>query len=116
MTSVSITQDYKLITITEGTDQTTVVTAPAPAVTVEVLQVGPQGPQGTPGVSPLAPEVRIDTGTTQVIYVGQAVNGSTENSALWSITRTLYNSSGIRTAEGTATGVTWTGRAGHTYI
>lgn len=61
-------------------------------------------------------EVRIDTTTTSnTIYAGTAVNGSTEAAAVWKITRSTYNPAGQRTSKGVATDVTWTGRAGHTY-
>lgn len=49
------------------------------------------------------------------IYAGTAPAGSAEGSAVWRITRITY-SSGTQTATGVATNVTWTGRAGHTYI
>jgi hypothetical protein len=61
-------------------------------------------------------ETRIDTTTTGVIYVGQAISGAAEGSPVWTIVRTTYSAAGIRLTKGTATGVTWTGRAGHTYI
>lgn len=50
MTSVSISQDYKTVVVTEGPDQTTVITAPSPAVTVETTGLGPQGPGGDLGL------------------------------------------------------------------
>jgi hypothetical protein len=49
MTLISVSQDYKVVTVTEGADQTTVVTAPAQTVTVAVVETGPQGPQGLQG-------------------------------------------------------------------
>lgn len=60
-------------------------------------------------------EVRVDTDTQGVIYVGRGVYGLAESSVGWTITRTTYNIAGVRQSKGTATGVTWTGRAGHTY-
>lgn len=50
MTSVSVTQDYKTVIVTEGPDQTTVVTSPSPAVTIETIGLGPQGPGGDLGL------------------------------------------------------------------
>lgn len=50
MTSVSVSQDYKTVVVTEGPDQTTVVTAPSPAVTIETIGLGPQGPGGDLGL------------------------------------------------------------------
>lgn len=58
---------------------------------------------------------RVDTATAGVIYVGQAINGAAESSPVWTIVRTTYSAAGVRTSKGTATAVTWTGRAGHTY-
>jgi hypothetical protein len=50
MTSVSVTQDYKTVIVTEGPNQTTVVTSPSPAVTIETIGLGPQGPGGDLGL------------------------------------------------------------------
>jgi hypothetical protein len=61
-------------------------------------------------------EVRIDTSTAGVIYVGQAFYGKEETDAAWTITRSTYSPAGIRTSKGTATGVTWTDRTTHTYV
>lgn len=115
MTSVSVTQQYKTVTVTEGDGQTSVVSAPSSTITVETVGLGPQGPAGPPGPSSLPPEVRVDAATAGTIYAGQAANGSAEASAVWTLTRTTYSAAGVRLTKGTATGVTWTGRAGHTY-
>jgi hypothetical protein len=60
-------------------------------------------------------EVRIDTNTQGIIYVGQAIHGAAEDSPVWTITRSLFNAAGIRTAKGSVSAATWTGRASHTY-
>ncbi len=85
------------------------VLAPAVPVAVEVGVPGPQAPVRPPN------ELRVDTGTAGTVYAGRAVNGSAESSAAWTITRSTYNPAGVRQTKGTATGVTWTGRTGHTY-
>lgn len=59
--------------------------------------------------------IRVDTSTAGVIYVGEAIYNAAESSPVWTIVRSTYSPAGIRTGKGTATGVTWTGRAGHTY-
>lgn len=48
------------------------------------------------------------------IYCATAPAGSAEGGAVWRITRITY-ASGVQTATGVATNVTWTGRAGHSY-
>lgn len=50
MTSVSVNQGYKTVAVTEGDGQTSVVSAPSPAITVETVGVGPQGPTGPQGI------------------------------------------------------------------
>lgn len=102
------------------------------AVPVQVPQgVGPRGQMrvelqtnpsfaDTPGTLPVpnrpVSEIRIDTSTAGVIYVGEAIYEAAESSPVWTITRSIYNAAGVRTSKGTAVNVTWTGRAGHTYI
>jgi len=58
---------------------------------------------------------RVDATTAQTIYTAQAPSGSSDSSAVWTITRTTYSTVGTRLTIGVATGVTWTGRTGHTY-
>ena len=77
---------------------------------------GPAGADGPPGPSALPNEVRVDTDTAGTIYVGQAVSGSSESAAVWTIVRTIYNTSGVRTSLGTASNVNWTGRTSHIYV
>lgn len=89
------------------------VTAPSNPVVVEVSVPGPQGPIGP---TALPDATRIDASTIGVIYAGRAVNGSPETAAVWTVVKTTYSPAGIRLTRGTATGVTWTGRAGHTYV
>lgn len=48
-------------------------------------------------------------------YLGRAPFGTVEGDAAWIITRLTVSIAGAVTATGTATNVTWTGRAGHTY-
>lgn len=109
MTTAEVLSTQQVV-ITETAVNVLEVTAPTAPAVVQVVAQGPQGPQA------LAPAVRIDTATTGVIYVGQAINGAAESSPVWTITRTTYNAAGVRQSKGTATGVTWTGRAGHTYV
>lgn len=68
----------------------------------------PQAPAGGSGG-----ERRYDE-SGNVQYAGQAPVGSAEGSAVWTIRRLTY-SSGVYQSTATATDVTWTGRAGHTY-
>jgi hypothetical protein len=57
----------------------------------------------------------IDTATPGVIYAGTSIDGNDEAAPIWTIVRSLFNAAGVLTGTGTATNVTWTGRAGHTY-
>lgn len=103
--------------------QATVQVSPANPAVVEILapavpvavEVGVPGPQGPIGPVRQPDKVRIDTSTAGIIYAGRAVNGSAESSAAWTVTRSTYSPAGVRQTKGTATGVTWTGRSGHTY-
>ena len=108
------------------------------ATTVTVGVVGPQGadgPQGATGAigptgvaGPTGPvgitgatgpsgigSVLVDATTANTIYVGIAPNNASQSSAVWTITKTVFSSAGIRTSKLQAVGVTWTGRTGHTY-
>jgi len=60
-------------------------------------------------------EVLIDASTAGTIYVGTAPVGSSVDASVWTIIKTTYTTAGIRTSKGTATNVTWTGRASHSY-
>jgi hypothetical protein len=62
-----------------------------------------------------AQKVLIDALTLGIIYVGTAALGASTSAAVWTITRSQFSPAGIRTGKGTATAVTWTGRASHTY-
>lgn len=46
MTSVSVSQSYKTIVVSEDDGQTVTISAPGPSVIVETVGVGPQGPGG----------------------------------------------------------------------
>jgi hypothetical protein len=59
--------------------------------------------------------VRVDAATAGTIYKGQAGTGSSDSAAVWTIVKTTYSAAGVRLTKGTATNVTWTGRASHTY-
>jgi hypothetical protein len=81
-----------------------------PAVDGSQLTNLPGGSGGTSSA------VRIDsTSTANTIYVGKAPAGSSESSAVWSITRTQFGAAGVQTGSSTITAVTWTGRLTHTY-
>lgn len=110
---VLITQSAQAVVQTTAADPAVVeVLAQAVPVAIEVGVPGPQGPVG-PVRQP--DEVRIDTATAGVIYSGKAINGAAESSLTWTIIRTTYSAAGLRLTRKVATGVTWTGRAGHTY-
>lgn len=47
MTSVTITDNYRVVVASDNDGTTTVVTAPSPAATVNTTALGPQGPGGT---------------------------------------------------------------------
>lgn len=111
MTTVNVTSVSNNVVVTEN-GTTTVVTVPETSV-ITATAVGPQGPQGPQGETALR-ERRHDW-SSPYDYCGLAAVGSAENAAVWTITRLTINSSGDVTAVGTATNVTWTGRAGHTY-
>lgn len=109
MTTAEVLSTQQVV-ITETAVNVLEVTAPTSPAVVEVVTEGPQGAASLPTA------VRIDTITTGTVYTGKAPNGASESAATWIITRTTYNAAGARQAKGTATGVTWTGRAGHTYV
>jgi hypothetical protein len=75
------------------------------------------GPNNPPSwyTLPTARVVRVDALTAGTIYVGTAPNGSSESANVWTIIRSQFTTAGIKTSEGTAANVTWTGRTGHTY-
>lgn len=75
---------------------------------------GPVGVTGATGPSGIG-SVLVDATTANTIYVGIAPNNASQSSAVWTITKTVFSSAGIRTSKLQAVGVTWTGRTGHTY-
>lgn len=75
---------------------------------------GPVGPAGPPGEDATVHARRQDH-ATPYMYLATAPAGSAEGSAVWRITRLLF-ASGVYTASGVVTNVTWAGRAGHTYL
>lgn len=109
------------VLVTETAVNVVELVVPALAAIVEVSTAGPAGPagaNGTPGAAGAdAPvkTVKIDTATSGTIYVGKALQGSAESSAVWTVKRSLFNAAGVRTSIGSAVNVTWTGRSGHTY-
>lgn len=62
-----------------------------------------------------AAQVRIDASNTNTIYVGLAQYGVTESSENWTITKSVYNASGIRTSQESVVNVSWTDRTDHDY-
>lgn len=111
------------VLVTQSTQATVEITAADPAVVEvsapsvpSVIEVEVPGPQGPIGPIRQPDALRIDTSASGVVFTGKAPNGAAEDAAVWTITRTIYNAAGVRQSKGTATGVTWTGRAGHTYV
>lgn len=94
------------VTITAPTTAQAQVFGPDTPSVVEVGTVAPQQPVAA---------VRVDASTAGTVYVGQAAYAAAESAAVWKITRSIYTAAGVRSSKGTATGVTWTGRAVHTY-
>jgi hypothetical protein len=90
MTTVSITDATKTVVVTEGTGETTIVSAPSPAVLVETTGLGPQGPGG---IVALYANI-IDT-TTQNLVSTAAAQPLTLNTTLESRGITVSNSSRI---------------------
>jgi hypothetical protein len=81
-----------------------------PAVDGSQLTNLPGGSGGTSSA------VRIDsTSTANTVYVGKAPAGSSESSAVWSITRIQFSAAGVQASSSTITAVAWTGRTTHTY-
>lgn len=106
------------VLVQEVAEQVIELQVPSAPVTVEVVTAGPAGPPGANGAAGAdAPvkTVKIDTATSGTIYVGKALQGSAESSAVWTVKRSLFNAAGVRTSTGSAVNVTWTGRTGHTY-
>ena len=54
-------------------------------------------------------------GSPDVAYCGTAELGTAEGTAAWFITKLTFTAAGAVSATATASDVTWTGRAGHTY-
>jgi hypothetical protein len=105
---VLVTQSAQAtVQVAAGEPAVVEVTAPATAATIEVSVPGPQGPSR-------ASERRHDW-SAPYDYIGTAPLGTADNTAAWRITRLTVSTAGAVTATGTATGVTWTGRSGHTY-
>ena len=77
----------------------------------EVLQYDGQQWRDASG----AHQTLVDASTAGVIYTGTAPTGTAQSANGWTITRSTFNTAGIRTARGQATGVSWTGRASHSY-
>jgi hypothetical protein len=75
---------------------------------------GETGPQGLPGVDATV-HARRQEHSTPYLYAGTAPTNSLESDPVWRITRLTYTN-GSLTATQLAENVTWTGRAGHTYI
>lgn len=97
------------IEVAAGVNAELQVLQPSAPATIEVSVPGPQGP--------LFPKMlKIDSSVSNTIYVGLAEYDTAEADPAWIITRTTYNTAGVRTAKGVANNVTWTGRAGHTYV
>jgi hypothetical protein len=110
--SVLITASEQVSVETILPDQVTIETIfPDQPTTIQANVPGPQGPQGPRLVGSL----RIDTSTIGIIYIGTAPQDSLEQDAVWTITRSVFNTSGIRTSKDQATDVTWTDRFSHTY-
>lgn len=77
---------------------------------------GITGATGPAGADAPVMTVRVDTSTAGTIYVGKALNGTAESSANWEIYKSTFDTAGLLLTTGVATNVTWTGRAGHTYV
>jgi hypothetical protein len=94
------------VELQQGATPSVVLNAPSVPTVVEVTAPALQSPVAV---------VRVDASTAGTVYVGRATYGAAESAALWTITRSLFSPAGIRTSKGTASDVTWTGRATHTY-
>jgi hypothetical protein len=94
------------IELQEGTPPEIVLNAPTIPVVVEL---------NAPLLQQPVAAVRVDASTAGTVYVGRTSYGAAESSPVWTITRTTYSAAGVRTSKLTATAVTWTGRASHTY-
>jgi hypothetical protein len=108
MTTITVTGQTQQIVVQEVASNVIEVLTPAAPAVVQVIAEGPQGPVRVG-------RVLTDATTAGTIYVGTAAGGTAESAAAWAITRSLFSAAGIRIGKGTATNVTWTGRAGHTY-
>ncbi len=95
--------------VEDGGVQVVEIDQPTQVETVEIITPGRQGPAAA------SAEIRIDASAVGIVIVGRAPGGSAESAPTWTITRTTYSPAGIRTGKATATGVTWTGRASHSY-
>ena len=88
MNTVTIDDAYKVVVVTEGTGDVTVVTAASPAVIIETTGLGPQGPPGTP--APLNPilvtlQVIAENYTVTAGYNGLSV-GDVDVAATYTVT------------------------------
>jgi len=106
-TSVSIDPGQEVgITFSPSTETSVDIEASSTPTVVEV---------NSPLLQQPVAAIRVDAGTSGVIYVGSASYGTAESAAVWTITRSTYSAAGLRTSKLTAVAVTWTGRASHTY-
>lgn len=90
MTTVSVTNLSNTVVVTEGTGETTVVSAPSPAVLVETTGLGPQGPGGNLGLYASI----IDT-TTQSLISADTPQALTLNTIIESRGISVSNASRI---------------------
>jgi hypothetical protein len=81
---------------------------PTIATEVEIIHPGPQGP-AAPAFN------RRHSWEPPYDYLGIALLGSSENNAVWSITRLTISSAGMVTAKQKAVNHSWSNRATATY-
>lgn len=91
-----------------GTAKLVRASIPQQAKIVRVSTPGVQGPLRLG-------RVRVDADAQGILFIGTAPLDTPENAADWKITRSIFSPAGIRIGRGTAIGVTWTGRANHSY-
>ena len=115
MNTVNIDDAYQVVVVTEGVGDTTVVTAPSPAVLVETTGLGPQGPAGATGpksvtiAEPLANDeftlfrTQEATTFTQVLAIVRGSSPSITYELLYAANRADAGTAAIVAATATST-------------
>lgn len=82
----------------------------AAASAEEAAAAAAQAEEAVQQIGEFFSEVLIDSTQTGIIYVGEAPQGSSESSPVWTIKKSTFSSAGLLLSKQTATNVPWTDR------